>query len=722
MDARRSRSFGGCGTCRNRRMKCDEGRPACSTCLVSGLTCSGYEKNIFFDFEETPTVGMSRFRRPLLTEEERESMSAELVSSVPPALTLWHIAQIEDECEGLPSNRDIQISRGPFGVFRVTSPTAEVAESGPEHSPGQDYADVADDHQVDQVDDVEEADEEFYAPPEPPPLRRTPSPVGTILSRADQRPLSPMTEWWNTGDWWNMTNLPGVGNWWDTPVDLDRVQTIAEDVHLPGLDQTPRSLLPSSEAYFPDMLAEPQPQQLATPESSTIPPAIDCAVPHDAVFLLKHYSTNVLRGFTPFRHSKTPWHVLFIPYVKSCLAALTLGEDLDHASLTAFYATLAISAASLCGASGSGRWAEQAARYEHLAHRHARPMLQTAYDVPKTAKYKSTLMAILTMVQASSASGGREQAECYLLEAEKFIRVRGLARRDKSRKVRLLHHCYAFERMLHESTLPPGSVVRSAHRRRVRRAVEASSAGAHSRDSLSFRLVDWGGGGGGGDLDRELRRPKDRQEGENDLHLQIPGVWPATLYPEIFGIPEIHVFLISLVIRLGRAMDDAKEGVSPSLADFMSRAKAVERCIHRLGRGTGAHVVTEDADPEARHCQMLLDNLARAMQLALTIYFYRRVYDVEADMMQDKVAGVRDCLLRFEATESEAGYGSARLVWPAVIAASEAEDPEVRMAFSKWFGDWARRSGLRIFSDSLADVERRWEEKREMEAAKSSML
>ncbi|KAF6826250.1 hypothetical protein CPLU01_09789 [Colletotrichum plurivorum] len=692
MDARRSRSFGGCGTCRNRRMRCDEGRPACSTCLVSGLTCSGYEKNIFFDFEETPTVGMSRFRRPLVTEEERESMSAELVSSVPPALTLWHIAQIEDECESLPLDRDVQIRRGPFGVFRMPPPTAEVTESGPEHSPEQDYADVADDQQVD--DDVEEADEEFFAPPEPPPLRKTPSPVGTILGRADQRPLSPLTEWWNTGDWWNMTHLPGVSNWWDTPVDLDRVPTIAEDVHSPGLDQTPRSIPLSSEAYFPDMFPETQqPQQLATPESSTIPPAIDCAVPHDAVFLLKHYSTT------------------------SCLAALTLGEDLDHASLTAFYATLAISAASLCGSSGSGRWAAQAARYEHLARRHARPMLQTAYDVPKTAKYKSTLMAILTMAQASGASGGREQAECYLLEAEKFIRVRGLGRRDKSRKVRLLHHCYAFERMLHESTLPPGSVVRSAHRRRVRRAVEASNAGAHSRDSLPFRLVDWGAGGGGGDLDRELRRPKDRQEGENDLHLQIPGVWLATLYPEIFGIPEIHVFLISLVIRLGRAMDDAREGGSPSLADFMSRAKAVEKCVHRLGRGTGAHVVTEDADPEARHCQMLLDNLARAMQLALTIYFYRRVYDVEADMLQDKVAGVRDCLLRFDATESEAGYGSARLVWPAVIAASEAEDPEVRMAFSKWFRDWARRSGLRIFSDSLADVEKRWEEKQGMEMA-----
>jgi arginine metabolism regulation protein II len=34
------------------------------------------------------------------------------------------------------------------------------------------------------------------------------------------------------------------------------------------------------------------------------------------------------------------------------------------------------------------------------AQRHARMMLATAYNVPKVAKYKSILMALLTMVHA----------------------------------------------------------------------------------------------------------------------------------------------------------------------------------------------------------------------------------------------------------------------------------------------------------------------------------
>ncbi|KAL2876884.1 hypothetical protein SGCOL_007909 [Colletotrichum sp. CLE4] len=666
-DARRSRSFGGCGTCRNRRMKCDEGRPTCSMCKASNLTCSGYEKNIFFDFEEIPSAGMARFRRPLLTESERESMSDELVSSIPPALTLWHIAQIEDECERTPLSQSVQISRGPFGAFRVHRLSLESAKAVPESSPESNNPTVGSPPMAAKEigeDSPEGADEELMNSSDGPPTQETTPLLGPALACLDHRPLSPLTEWWNTNEWWNMGDLPDVSNWWDTPVDLDR---------------------------------------LATPDNCSIAPTIDYAVPHDAVFLLRHYSTTVLRGFTPFRHSKTPWHILFIPYVKSCLAALTLGDDMDHASQTAFYGTLAISASSLGGISNSRKWSEQANNYKQRARHHVRLMLQTAYDVPKKAKYKSILIALLTMVQISSVSGSRDQVECYLLEAEKFIRVKGLNRK-KSRKVRLLHHCYAFERVLHETTFP-GST-QSPHRLHVRKVIETSNASAYSLDSLSFQLTSWS------NLDQEMLKVKGREEGENDLHLQIPGVWLPTLYPEIFGIPEIYIFLLSLVIRLARSKEDPEYSSPAALKEFMFRAKAVERRIHQLRRQPG--YVLEDlptSDPELQHCQQFLDNLSQAMQLALTIFFYRRVYDVEADMLQDKVVGVRDCLLRFEATESEMGYGSARLVWPAVIAASEADDSEVRESFAQFFRDWARRSGLRIFSDSLVDVERRWAEK-----------
>ncbi len=60
-------------------------------------------------------------------------------------------------------------------------------------------------------------------------------------------------------------------------------------------------------------------------------------VPGYAVFFFKHYTTNVVNLMTLLGHTKTPWHTLFIPHVKNCFAALTMGEDLSYASLPFFF-------------------------------------------------------------------------------------------------------------------------------------------------------------------------------------------------------------------------------------------------------------------------------------------------------------------------------------------------------------------------------------------------
>ncbi|KAJ5684535.1 alpha-galactosidase A precursor [Penicillium maclennaniae] len=64
----------------------------------------------------------------------------------------------------------------------------------------------------------------------------------------------------------------------------------------------------------------------------------------------------------------------------------------------------------------------------------------------------------------------RNQVEGYFLEAEKFIRMKGL-KRKKSRKVRLLHHCYVLERIFHESIFICGAD--STQRRLVRRTIKS---------------------------------------------------------------------------------------------------------------------------------------------------------------------------------------------------------------------------------------------------------
>lgn len=422
------------------------------------------------------------------------------------------------------------------------------------------------------------------------------------------------------------------------------------------------------------------------------------AVPQDAVFLIKHYASAVISLMTPLCHSKTPWHVLFIPHTKACLAALALGDDMSDASLCAFYGTLAISAFSLGGVSRSQIWSEKAVAFNQQAQYYAKSMLMSAYDIPKVAKYKSILMALLTMVQVTMFSGNRSQSEYYFVEAEKFIRLRGLRRR-KSRKVRLLHHCYVFERIIHESVFICGANSRQRHR--VHAAIESSGLGRYSLDSLSFRLSGWK------NLHQEMMRVRGQEEGENDLHLERPGFWSNTLYPEIFGIPEPWVVLLSQMIRLGKEKDAAEgEDASSclSLKDFIGRAKTLEEYIHNL----------QEPSLETSYSQLdqdIIQNMLDAMKNALAIYFYRRIHDVDASMLQSKVVAVLECLMRCERRDNTVVHGSAGFIWPAFIAACEAEDTSVQAAFSDWFENSASRSGLSCFRQTLTDIQKIWQEK-----------
>lgn len=118
-----------------------------------------------------------------------------------------------------------------------------------------------------------------------------------------------------------------------------------------------------------------------------------------APLLLKHYADNVVNSFTPFRHAKTPWHILFLPNAKTTLASLAMGEYVGSADLTIFYGIMAVSALDLDATSSGGRWQIEASNLERKAQQCFADVLLHALDQPKAFKYKSVVMAMLVMVQ-----------------------------------------------------------------------------------------------------------------------------------------------------------------------------------------------------------------------------------------------------------------------------------------------------------------------------------
>jgi arginine metabolism regulation protein II len=91
--------------------------------------------------------------------------------------------------------------------------------------------------------------------------------------------------------------------------------------------------------YFPIFVPDYYYNHPVSPNSLVSSMDTAKAVPQDAVFLLKHYASAVISLMTPLRHSKTPWHILFIPHTKGCLASLALGDEMSDASLCAYYGT-----------------------------------------------------------------------------------------------------------------------------------------------------------------------------------------------------------------------------------------------------------------------------------------------------------------------------------------------------------------------------------------------
>ncbi|KAI1875832.1 uncharacterized protein JN550_002118 [Neoarthrinium moseri] len=675
-----------------RRVKCDEVRPTCLLCKTSGLACGGYGKNIFFTSGDDGALVRDgiRFRRLLFTEAERKAMSQWLMSSVPPTLVSRQLSRLDEHCENAAPYDSIELHSGPFGVFR----DRPALETGPE-LPQSGF-------ELDWSNDLDYCPEMENNPACRPPKESTHQ-LSTIQQWHD-----PYLATMLNGSLQDM--LPDASDICSI-LDVNDLGTTLRNLSEgnSGMQEPELSLAaPRQEAsngpdtvlqnIFPASIIDLcRISQTATSHPSTLAYA-PMPVPGDAVFLLKHYSSTVVNFISPFGHAKTPWHILFIPHVKSCLAALTMGENLCHASLTIFFGTLAVSASSLEETKQShSMWKERAKMYERQARKHCHAALETAYRVPKAAKYKTILMALLTVIHMYTVFGSQDRVDFYFIETEKFIRVKGL-NRQKSRKVRMLHHCYAFQRIFYES-LCINDNNNFSHRDAVQRAIASSNLAMYSKDSVSFHISRWR------NLSQELCKSKTQEEGENDLHLERPGVWPATLYPEIYGVPEVLMCLLSCIVQLGKEKDAIGQNGS-SITSFLDRAKILERCIERYQRqdNTSAMCLPDSNADE-------LDKLAKitnAVQNALAIYFYRRIYDVNASLLQHMVASVLDSLIRSQRTGTGDACGSLGLVWPAFIAACEAEDATIRKAFTEWFETCTRSSGFKTFSTTAKTIAEVW--------------
>lgn len=293
----------------------------------------------------------------------------------------------------------------------------------------------------------------------------------------------------------------------------------------------------------------------------------------------------------------------------------------------------------------------------------------------------------------------------YLLHAERFIRANGFNKSTLSRKRRTLHHCYAYMRIMAETTRSSST------------PSDKGSGGDIDNDNDQFRVSRWTSLS-----DNIMGMEKDPDTAKRDLHLEVPGHWTSTLFPELYGIAESFLLLLSQVIRLTNerdlAMNQQGKGTL-GLKEFTLRAKALEKSIYQLVSSSSA---PSPLSPSSSSPSTIdIDSaMVQAMYTALLIFFYRRVHNVDAMLLQREVLTVQDYLTQIQqsqehAQDSTGGNGqTVALMWPAFVAACEALPPESQGYFAEWFDLLFAKTGLVSVSLAKGVCEfiwaRRWEE------------
>ena len=326
-------------------------------------------------------------------------------------------------------------------------------------------------------------------------------------------------------------------------------------------------------------------------------------------------------------------------------------------------------------------------------------------------------------------TGNERDTQRYLTEAERLIRLRGLAKQVVSRRARSLHHIYAWMRIVAESTniLHGSRSVRVSALDQLRTAVGEDETrdrtiqphtGRNSGDvtldnflRLESRPADW---------DLNIHSPKDPGSSIRDIHLEDSRQGRDDMFMQIYGVPETWLSLVSQTTRLANVMDrlmtDNKQSNAETLLSLQSRASRLEDTICSFVAGTHSsskfmlgNLDTANETPRRTpHEHMLC-----ALSSSLVIFFYRRIRNTNPWILRNNVADVIESLKGFDQALEEHGLPGPGTAWPAFIAGAEATTSEQREYISYWLDSACTKSGFASYQVAKEVLLETWKQRDE---------
>ncbi|KAH9232190.1 hypothetical protein K456DRAFT_1912038 [Colletotrichum gloeosporioides 23] len=647
--AEHTRTFTGCRSCRVRHAKCDEGKPECNACIRLGVTCGGYTPSLSW-IADGDATGRLEPRDPETSDYRYPLFSGTLGSKSAGSI----LADLDSASKRSDTNTDFSVAQGPFGVFRMdesdmTSVASRSSSSGSTHHTASDTDDKGTEESIGLPGDLIEFN---WSPP------HQDIDFQSFLDNMDlsmgQDDVLSSTEAF-TG---SISDLLA-----DIPTDLEAISDfyLAEEEAVPEKDMyTLRSdTNVTNQVAVGDTVPSP-------PLSINLDARSD--MPEQAQALLRYYKTHIESAPTCIQSSrwKSPWKLLFLPCAFETFAELSLLGGTSHTRSAILCALLSHSAFQLHKSdsnSQSDYWHNLGVKHRDRAQKHLRNAVETEASDSEQTKYKELLMAFIAMAMISIYQGNRT-ARIFLLDAERLIRVRGLAE-ENPELIRVLHHVYTYLRVIAEGryALDDGSV-----------DSEQAEAFPQVPESGSFRisedLLNIG-------LDPGVQ--KNSKVGYGDIHLQVQGRWKETLHSRIHGIPESLMTLLSQTISLANEKNrlETRARCDPKLAaDLKHHIKTLEERIWTWSSSSEVSMIlTGDVSFCTKGpnlvCHPRNQAMISAIHRALIISFYRQVHDVSAMILQDVV---RQALEQLESCINEminSDDFALSLAWAAFICARE---------------------------------------------------
>lgn len=301
------------------------------------------------------------------------------------------------------------------------------------------------------------------------------------------------------------------------------------------------------------------------------------------------------------------------------------------------------------------------------------------------------------------------------------MRYRGLAKREVSRKSRLLHHMYTWLRILGESTYVlhdytnvvqsiPATLLTQPTTTIERVPQEQHSNGQNSRLDDFLRVESHQS-----DSDLEIEVVKEPQASLRDIHLEDSRDNPNTMFNEIYGVSETWLSLLSQTTRLANRMEamNAHSSGDRRVTDLLwRRAGRLEDMICSFASSFSPRSTAPKVAPN--------NHMHRALNSALVIFFYSRVRNVNPWVLQGYVDDVISALRSFDDAIIEKSWKGSGCVWPAFIAACVANTPARRDDLFHWIDKGSTLTGFHPYHDAKDLLQNVWNKRDNIQASNST--